>query len=92
MFGPERYFHLHGCIQFDHETPSNGETPEDLIERHDEILDKTVREDMKWLDPNTKPPQDNIFPADIVTIAGKRYHAISIQFETYYHQQPQKFV
>ncbi|CAD5114678.1 DgyrCDS3724 [Dimorphilus gyrociliatus] len=90
MFGPERYFHLHGCIQFDHETPSCGEVPEELAARHDEILEQTIARDSSWLDPNTKPPQDNVYPAEIVTINGKRYHAIAIQFETYYHQQPQK--
>ncbi|ELU04066.1 hypothetical protein CAPTEDRAFT_159631 [Capitella teleta] len=82
------YFHLHGGILIDNETPDVTPMPEEIAKQYDNIKFETLG----FLSKNCEPggTLHESYPLPVMQIAGKRYISMALEFETYYPQTPQK--
>ncbi|WAQ94689.1 ANKAR-like protein [Mya arenaria] len=81
------YFHLHGGIMIDHET-------DDLVEdrQFEEVYDSTMSEASTFLSKllDMENTMLDHYKVPTVTVNGKSYYVMCLDFETYYTGNPQK--
>ncbi|XP_062819682.1 ankyrin and armadillo repeat-containing protein isoform X3 [Anolis carolinensis] len=82
MYPQNRYFHLHGGIEFDIGTPSVGNVSEEIKDAYDEICECAANHLSQLLDPDA--PYREHYSIPIMDFGGKSYYVIGIELEPFY--------
>ncbi|XP_064647682.1 ankyrin and armadillo repeat-containing protein-like isoform X2 [Lineus longissimus] len=83
-----QYFHLHGGIVIDHETPVPTTPSTSILEEYETITLEASRANSKYLQPDLPLQESYHLPS--FEFDGKNYTVFALEFETYYPQVPQK--
>nr|XP_060636465.1 ankyrin and armadillo repeat-containing protein [Anolis sagrei ordinatus] len=82
MYPQNRYFHLHGGIEFDIGSPSVGSVSEEIKAAYDEIHECAKNHLTQLLDPDA--PYREHYSIPIMDFGGKSYYVIGIELEPFY--------
>ncbi|XP_069589954.1 ankyrin and armadillo repeat-containing protein [Ranitomeya imitator] len=85
---PNKYFHLHGGIEFDLGTPLLQNVPDSIKAAYEEICTMATAHGIELLNLDTA--YRDYYPIPVITFGGKSYHVLSIHLEDFYQTMLKK--
>ncbi|KAJ7345541.1 hypothetical protein JRQ81_001491 [Phrynocephalus forsythii] len=82
VYGQNRYFHLHGGIEFDIGTPSVEDLSDHIKDAYDEMHTCVAKHLAQLLDPEA--PYREHYPIPTMDFDGKSYYVIGMELEPFY--------